>query len=144
MIKQEVRKAVMAVIVNNENKVLIGSSPRDGGYKFPQGGLDKGEHFIDGIVRELKEELAIDITTKDILESYAETVGYVYPDEDRYIYKSQVLNIVKVKYNSAMKLIPQDDEFGDLVWISPSEIHKYNTYFRADAYQKALEICGLV
>ena len=142
--KQEVRKAVMAIIVNDEKKVLIGSSPRDGGYKFPQGGLDKGEYFIDGIIRELKEELAIDVTEKDILQSYTETVGYVYPNEDRYIFKRQELNIVKVQFNDKMKLIPQDDEFEDLIWISPSELSNYNTYFRAEAYQKALKICGLL
>ena len=142
--KQEVRKAVMAVIVNDEGKVLIGSSPRDGGYKFPQGGLDEGEHFIDGIIRELKEELAIDISAKDILQNYTETVGYVYPDEDRYIFKRQELNIVKIKYNANMKLTPQDDEFEDLIWILPSDLSKYNTYFRAEAYKKALKICNLL
>lgn len=142
--KQEVRKAVMAVIVNNENKVLIGSSPRDGGFKFPQGGLDKNEHFIDGIIRELKEELAIDITEKDILQSYTQIVSYVYPDEERYIFKRQELNIVKVKFTPRMCLIPQDDEFEDLVWISPSDLPAYNTYFRAEAYLKALQICGLL
>jgi len=134
----------MAIIVNDENKVLIGSSPRDGGYKFPQGGLDKKEHFIDGIIRELKEELALEIIEKDILESYTETVSYAYPDEDRYIFKRQELNIVKVKFKNDMNLIPQDDEFEDLVWIYPSDLSKFNTYFRAKAYQKALEICGLL
>lgn len=134
----------MAVMVNHKNEVLIGSSPRDGGYKFPQGGLDKDEYFIDGIIRELKEELAIDITEKDILESYAETVSYIYPNEDRYIFKSQELNIVKVKFNHNMILIPQDDEFENLVWISPSDLPTYNTYFRAEAYLRALEICGLL
>lgn len=141
--KQEVRKAVMAVIVNDENKVLIGSSPRDGGYKFPQGGLDENEDFISGIKRELKEELDLTITDNDVIMAYPEKVGYLYPDEDRYIFKRQELNIVKVRFNATMKLMPQDDEFQDLIWISPKDLPKYNTYFRAKAYQKALEICGL-
>ena len=142
--KQEVRKAVMAVFINN-GKVLIGSSPRDGGYKFPQGGLEVGEDFINGIIRELKEELDLDITEKDILQSYTEKVSYIYPDEDRYIFKRQELNIVKVQYLAhKMRLNPQDDEFDKLHWIYPSELKNYNTYFRADAYRKALEICGLL
>ncbi|RPD99561.1 NUDIX hydrolase [Aureibaculum marinum] len=142
--KQELRKAVMAVIVNEEGKVLIGSSPRDGGYKFPQGGLEQGEHFLDGIIRELKEELGVTITTRDIDQSYNETVGYVYPDEEKYIFKRQELNIVKIIYNPSIKLIPQDDEFDELIWIFPSELPKYNTDFRAKAYEKALKICGLL
>ena len=142
--KQEVRKAVMAVIVN-QDKVLIGSSPRDGGYKFPQGGLEIGENFISGIIRELKEELDLDITEKDILQSYTEKVSYIYPDEDQYIFKRQELNIVKVQYLAhKMRLKTQDDEFDKLHWIYPSELKNYNTYFRADAYKKALEICGLL
>ncbi|MEZ4841188.1 MAG: hypothetical protein R2821_06665 [Flavobacteriaceae bacterium] len=40
---------MMAVLVNTENKVLIGSSPRDGGYKFPQGGLEPDEDIIGGL-----------------------------------------------------------------------------------------------
>ena len=142
--KQEIRKAVMAVIVNIENKVLIGSSPRDGGFKFPQGGLDENEHFVDGIIRELNVELDLDITINDISQSYTETVKYIYPNEDKYIFKSQELNIVKVTFNDQMKLIPQDDEFEELIWINPSELPNYNTYFRAQAYEKALVICGLL
>ena len=51
------RQAVMAVIINDESKVLIGYSPRDKSYKFPQGGLEGEEDLITGIQRELKEEL---------------------------------------------------------------------------------------
>jgi len=141
--KQEVRKAVMAVIVN-QDKILIGSSPRDGGYKFPQGGLKTGEDFINGIIRELKEELNVDITENDILQSYTEKVSYTYPDEDRYIFKRQELNIVKIQFDDKMILSPQDDEFDELYWIYPSKLKNYNTNFRADAYTKALEICRLL
>ena len=57
MTKKAFRIAAMAVIVNDRNQILIGSSPRDGGYKFPQGGLEPNEDAISGIKRELNEEL---------------------------------------------------------------------------------------
>jgi 8-oxo-dGTP pyrophosphatase MutT (NUDIX family) len=139
-----VRKAVMAVIVNRENKVLIGSSPRDGGYKFPQGGLEPDEDIITGIKRELKEELSVTITENDIIQTYSEKVSYVYPEDDYYIFEGQELYIVKVQYNQKMQLIPQDEEFDELVWISPQDLGAYNTYFRAEAYKMALKICGLL
>lgn len=139
-----VRKAVMAVIVNRENKVLIGSSPRDGGYKFPQGGLEPDEDIITGIKRELKEELSVTITENDIIQTYSEKVSYVYPEDDYYIFEGQELYIVKVQYNQKMHLIPQDEEFDELVWISPQDLAAYNTYFRAEAYKMALKICGLL
>lgn len=142
--KFPVRKAVMAVIVNNDYNVLIGSSPRDGGYKFPQGGLEPHEDVIAGMKRELKEELSVRVTDNDIIKSYSQKVAYTYPDDDYYIYERQELNIVKIKYNDKMQLIPQDDEFDKLLWIVPSDLPKYNTYFRAEAYNLALKICGLL
>lgn len=145
MEKRAIRKAVMAVIINNEGKVLIGSSPRDGGFKFPQGGLDPGEAIIDGVKRELFEELGIQITDGDISFISKNKVSYQYPEHDPYyIYLAQELAVVKIKFKTTWRLIPQDDEFEELVWIKPSELANYNTNFRYDAYQEALKICGLV
>ena len=142
--KTPIRKAVMAVILNDDSRILIGSSPRDGGYKFPQGGLEPNEDIITGIKRELKEELALTITDTDIVQSYSEKVKYTYPNEDKYIFLSQELSIVKIKYNKDMQLLPQDEEFDNLFWISPKDLYRYNTYFRAKAYTMALKICGLL
>jgi len=139
------RIGVMAVIVNDKNRVLIGSSPRDGGFKFPQGGLDPGEDALTGVKRELNEELGISITDNDILKIHTEKVKYLYPKEDSYyIFKGQELSVIQIKYNASMKLIPQDDEFDKLYWIKPTELSTYNTYFRANAYNKALKICNLL
>jgi len=43
-----------------------------------------------------------------------------------------------------MNFVPQDDEFEQLLWIPPTDLYKYNTFFRAAAYELALKICGLV
>jgi putative (di)nucleoside polyphosphate hydrolase len=145
MTKDLFRIAAMAVIVNKKNQVLLGSSPRDGGFKFPQGGLEPNEDPITGIKRELNEELGIIITDDDILFFSNEKVEYFYPPEDPYyIYKGQELSVVKIKYKNSMKLIPQDDEFEELYWINPQDLHNYDTNFRFKAYQRALEICGLL
>ena len=117
--KFPIRKAVMAVIVDDDFRILIGSSPRDGGYKFPQGGLEPNEDIITGIKRELEEELSLKIKNTDIIQSYSKKVRYKYPNEDRYIFLSQELNIVKIQYKKEMQLIPQDEEFDKLLWISP-------------------------
>ena len=145
MTKKTFRIAAMAVIVNDQNNVLIGSSPRDGGFKFPQGGLESNEDPLTGIKRELKEELGISISNKDILKVISEKVQYLYPPEDPYfIYKGQRLSVIKVRYNTSMKLIPQDDEFEELCWIQPKELKNYDVGFRFEAYLKALELCELL
>ena len=145
MTKKDFRIAAMAVIVNDQNQVLIGSSPRDGGFKFPQGGLEPNEDVLTGIKRELNEELGIRLADEDILQIHSEKVHYLYPPEDPYyIYKGQQLTVVKIQYNKRMLLIPQDDEFDELHWIVPVDLAKYNVNFRLNAYKRALEICDLL
>ena len=145
MTKNTFRIAVMAVIVNENNQVLIGSSPRDGGYKFPQGGLASGEDVISGLKRELNEELGIQLLDRQIDYLCDETVEYTYPPEDPYyIYKGQRLSVVKVAYNESMNLIPQDDEFEELLWINPQELTGFDVGFRRKAYIRALELCSLL
>ncbi len=73
------RQAVMAIIINNEDKVLFGYSPRDVSYKFPQGGLEENEDIITGIKRELLEELDYNLESKYIMEIYNKKIRYPFP-----------------------------------------------------------------
>ena len=134
----------MAVIVNEESKVLIGYSPRDKSYKFPQGGLDEEEDLISGIVRELKEELNYNLFHDHILEVYNEKVRYPCPPECHPLYMGQELSIVKIRHRPDADTIPQDDEFDELIWIHPRDVGSYNYEYRSDAYRQALSICGLI
>ena len=144
--KETFRQAVMAVVVNEKNKVLIGSSPRNGGYKFPQGGLEKGETLIQGITRELKEEVGLDLDEKSILQTFDEKVKYYYPEKTHPHLNNvgQEQTVFKIKYDDSMTLVPQDDEFEKLIWINPKDLEKYDTKHRTPAYKKALELCGLL
>ena len=145
MTKHLFRKAVLAILVNNQGKILIGSSPRDGGYKLPQGGLEPGEDPLTGVKRELLEELALVITDRDIELLHRETVQYLYPPEDPYyIFKGQQLHVFKINYRGSEHLIPQDDEFDQLYWIDPKELDNFDVGFRLEAYSKALALCSLV
>ncbi|NNC70063.1 MAG: NUDIX hydrolase [Flavobacteriaceae bacterium] len=145
MTKKSFRIAALAIVINQEGKILIGSSPRDGGYKFPQGGLDPDEDVFSGIKRELLEELGIIIDDSDIEIIFEEKVRYTYPPEDPYyIYKGQELSVVKIQYKNSWQLIPQDDEFDELLWIQPHELQRFDVGFRIKAYIKALEMCELL
>ena len=134
----------MAVIINEESKVLIGYSPRDKSYKFPQGGLEDKEDLISGIQRELLEELNYDLLHDHILEVYQEKVRYPFPPNCHPVYMGQELSIVKIKHRVEAETVPQDDEFDKLLWISPKDMRTYNYEYRSDAYHKALLICGLL
>jgi putative (di)nucleoside polyphosphate hydrolase len=138
------REAVMAIIINKKDKILIGYSPRDKSYKFPQGGLEENENLIAGIQRELIEELDYKLEPEFILEIFEEKIKYHFPIDSHPIFKGQEITIVKIKHNDNANTIPQDDEFDNLLWINPIEIKNYNTEYRSEAYFRALEICGLV
>ena len=138
------RQAVMAIIINNENKVLFGYSPRDVSYKFPQGGLKKNEDIISGIKRELLEELNYILDDKHIIEICNEKIRYLFPPDVHPVYMGQELTIVKINHNTTSKIEPQDDEFDKVFWITPKEIKKYDSVYRIDAYHRALEICKLI
>ncbi len=138
------RQAVMAVIVNEESKILIGYSPRDKSYKFPQGGLEAKESLLQGIERELKEELNYLLFHDYILEVYDEKVRYPFPPDCHPVYMGQELSIVKIKHRPDADVIAQDDEFDELIWILPKDLGTYNYEYRSDAYRQALSICGLI
>lgn len=138
------RKAIMAVIINDANKILIGYSPRDKSFKFPQGGLEKNEDSLTGLKRELFEELNYELHHNYITEIYEEKVRYLFPPNVHKLYKGQELIVVKISHNPEAIIIPQDDEFDKMYWINTTELKNYNTEYRAKAYQRALEICKLL
>lgn len=138
------RQAAMAVIVNQESRVLIGYSPRDESYKFPQGGLEDDEDLITGITRELMEELGYVLHPDRVLGIYEERVRYPFPPDSHPIFMGQELSIVKISHHPEAITVPQDDEFDELLWIRPEEIVNYNSHYRAEAYFRAMQICELL
>jgi 8-oxo-dGTP pyrophosphatase MutT (NUDIX family) len=138
------RQAAMAVIVNNETKVLIGYSPRDKSYKFPQGGLEEDEDILEGIQRELMEELGYVLKAEHVVQVCDEKVRYPFPTGSHPIFMGQELHVVKINHYPEAMTVPQDDEFDELLWIPPKEIVQYNSEYRAQAYYRALQLCGLL
>ena len=60
----EVKKA--RAILMKEGKIAVVKSERSGAYMLPGGRVEKGEEEIETIIREISEELGIDISKKDI------------------------------------------------------------------------------
>jgi 8-oxo-dGTP pyrophosphatase MutT (NUDIX family) len=136
------RQAVLAIIIREDGKFLFGSSPRDEGYKFPQGGIDPGETAEECLTRELKEELGVEISKSDVIGQLKETVAYPYPDYKPYskLYCGQQMHIFVVRHQLYFNWQPQDDEFDELVWIFPHEITNYDCVYRKEAYIEAMKL----
>lgn len=143
---EELRPAVMAVFLNDLEQILIGSSPRDGGYKIPQGGLDAGETPEAAVIREVKEELGLSLSHSDIIMKGSDEVFYLYPPEEplRNSYKGQRFHVFLIRFRETMDPHPQDDEFDRLLWIAPGDLDSYDTRHREEAYKKALQSLKLL
>ncbi len=50
------RDTALGIIINDKNEILICLSDRDHyKWKFPQGGIEKNETKVEGVVREINE-----------------------------------------------------------------------------------------
>lgn len=107
-------QVVGAAIVNEINEVLCaqrGYGSLIGKWEFPGGKIEPGETPEQALIREIKEELSIDIEVKELIdENYNE-----YPD------KSINLKVYKCKYVSG---VIKDTEHQALKWTKPEAIEK--------------------
>lgn len=70
---------VVAAIIKHENKIFAtqrGYGEFEGGWEFPGGKIEEGETASQALVREIKEELDIEVEVGKLID----TVEYDYPN----------------------------------------------------------------
>lgn len=70
---------VVAAVIKHEDKIFAtqrGHGEFEGGWEFPGGKIEEGETARHALVREIKEELDIEIVVGELIE----TVEYDYPN----------------------------------------------------------------
>ena len=109
---------VYALIIH-QDAILILKEPYAGEilYKFPGGGLEFGESLIDGLKRELKEELNLDLTE----------ANHFYTQEEFLVSKfranEQLLTIYyKAKVDNIEDLTKFDQAIQELIWVPLKEL----------------------
>ena len=107
---------VAAVIKNEEGKILITKrnlqKSQGGLWEFPGGKIEPNETKENAIVREIREELDIDIQ----VEKYLSEKVFNYPEKD--------INLIALeckKINGDIKLI----EHEDYSWVAYSELENF-------------------
>jgi 8-oxo-dGTP pyrophosphatase MutT (NUDIX family) len=114
-------KACVAVygLLHRDGKLLLlrrkGSGYRDGQLSLPAGHLDGGESVVDGLRRELREELGIEVTAqsfKCVMHREREK-----PGDDEY-----VDFFFHVDTWSGTPAIQEPDKCSELVWADPDEL----------------------
>ena len=107
---------VAAVIKNEEGKILITQrnlkKAQGGLWEFPGGKIEPNETKEHAIIREIKEELDIDIQ----VESYLSEKVFNYPEKD--------INLIALeckKIDGNIKLL----EYEDYKWVDNSELENF-------------------
>ena len=108
---------VAAVICDNENRILITKrnlkKSQGGLWEFPGGKIEDGETKEQAIIREIKEELDIDIK----VDKYIDEKVFNYPEKD--------INLIAMKcsiFDGTIVL----KEHEDAKWVTSSELINYN------------------
>ncbi len=122
------RFAVRAVIFRKRDLLMVHSTT-DGFYKFPGGGIERGESHLDTLIRETKEEIGLSIIPKSVcaLGRIREVRRSIYKeheifDHTSYYYYAKVDDIIE-----KTQLSRYEAEFGfELACVSPETAYQAN------------------
>jgi len=127
--------AVTAIIRNEEGKILFtvrGIEPSKGKLDLPGGFLQRGELPEDGMVREAREELGVEIIIKNV-------IGFVMDDYE-YQAVPMINLIIALEAEIVRGRVKASDkrEITDIVWLDPND---YDPSLLALGYnQRLLEL----
>jgi len=114
-----IKLVVACALINEYGKVLINERPvgKDyaGYWEFPGGKVDQGETPEEAIIRELKEEINIDVTG-----SCLAPLSFTEKQYDNYYVV--VLLYVCRRWNG--HIMPMEEQ--ELAWVNPKEINNFN------------------
>ncbi len=115
-------------IIEKEGKVLLVRFPKDEVFEIPGGRLNKNEQPRDGLAREIKEELGIDVTLGE--PCYVAVVKFVFDNNDRYVVCFRAL------LKDASEVFTLDpNEVCEIKWIGKEEVETVPMY---DVYREGL------
>jgi 8-oxo-dGTP diphosphatase len=120
----------VAVIWNQSRQILIDRRKAGGSmggmWEFPGGKIEVGETVIECIIREIREELAIEITVGAHLIS----IEYPYPTFDI------TLIVHQCQY---LRGIPQPIESDEVLWVSTRDLDQYQFPAANQAIVRAIQ-----
>ena len=105
----------MCMIYDNEGNILVidRKNPDWPGVTFPGGHVEKGESFVDSVIREVKEETGLDIENPQLCG----TKQFQDKEDNRYV-------VLFYKTNCFSGTLTSSDE-GEVFWIPRKDLTKY-------------------
>lgn len=111
--------ALLAFIVNEDEKILMLSHPkRRGKWEVVNGALDAGETLLDGVLREVREEVGSDVRVRPLGVVHA----YTYRWDDIVQYLQSVAFLLAYEGG---EVVAGDDMAGsEIRWVSVDEVER--------------------
>jgi 8-oxo-dGTP diphosphatase len=117
------KENIASLILNPEKKfLLIQRAPKDdslpGFWELPSGGIDEGENMETSVIREVKEESGIDISSYDLKLVDSESYSFTKENGD-------IKNVTETTYLVSLDNTPEvilSDEHVNYQWVSLLEL----------------------
>ena len=141
------RNGVGIVVLNKKNKVFVAKridNPKNF-WQMPQGGVDKGENFLNAAYRELEEETGI--KNVELIQEIDGTMTYELPDHLLGIiwkgqYKGQKQKWFVMRYlgeDEEINIKTKNPEFLEWKWIDLKMITEVVVDFKLHIYKELKE-----
>ena len=141
------RNGVGIVVLNKNNEVFVAKridNPKNF-WQMPQGGVDKGEDFLNAAYRELKEETSI--TSVELINELEGTITYELPDrllgiiwKGKYRGQKQKWFVMRFTGNdNEININTKNPEFLEWKWIKLDLITEYVVDFKHHVYKNVKE-----
>lgn len=121
--KKEIACGCVIFDKEDHNKVLIIYEKGRNFWGFPKGHIEEGETEIQTALREVKEEVGIDVRILD--EKYRYEINYII--EDKQIDKTSVFYLAETIDNS-LNLVNQESEIEESKWVTVEDAFKILTF----------------
>ena len=145
------RANVGIILVNADNKLLLGGRVGAKGWQFPQGGMYEGEEPEQAMYRELHEEVGLEPPDVELLGATSDWLRYRLPD--KFVRKhSKPLCIGQKQRWFLLRMLCEDDklcfdrgekpEFDRVRWVKFWRPVNEVIYFKRRVYARALYELG--
>lgn len=109
----------VCLVAENEKQILLVQAHHRAKYYFPGGKIDAGETQIDALIREVSEELNLDLIPSEL--EYIDTViGPAYPQKN----EETELNCYRALCEIDWNTLRPSSEITDLCWVDKKDTEK--------------------
>lgn len=141
------RRNVGIILLNKDGQVFVGAriDNPDDAWQLPQGGVDKGENYLDAAYRELEEETGVARSNTEVLSEAEEWLRYdLPPDLQKRIWGGKFRGQEQKWY--VFRFTGQDSdidinahhppEFRDWRWAPLKDLPDLAVSFKRDVYEQ--------